>query len=167
MCILINWLLRSQLIWIYTIFRKQKCMQFLNGKLLFLLFDSFRDFSGYTLFSKTDMYANFEWKGFFLLLLIFYFPSTIFQSCRDMSSWVEPVLSLDWCVLLKDTRQWCRWAQTHSPSVSSQALYHWATALHNGRVKRASYFGDMLTTKVQTSLHIHSLISIFPAILLL
>ena len=40
--------------------------------------------------------------------LILYVPSTIFQLlCRDRSSWVEPVLSYDECVLLKDTTQ-CR-----------------------------------------------------------
>ena len=34
--------------------------------------------------------------------LILNVPSTIFQLNRDGSSWVEPVLSLDKCVLLKD-----------------------------------------------------------------
>ena len=34
--------------------------------------------------------------------LIFYVPSKIFQLNRDGSSWVEPVLSSDKCVLLKD-----------------------------------------------------------------
>ena len=34
--------------------------------------------------------------------LILYVPSTIFQLYRDGSSWVEPVLSKDKCVLLKD-----------------------------------------------------------------
>ena len=34
--------------------------------------------------------------------LILYVPSTIFQLNRDRSSWVEPVLSWDKCVLLKD-----------------------------------------------------------------
>ena len=34
--------------------------------------------------------------------LILYIPSTIFQLNRDGSSWVEPVLSYDECVLLKD-----------------------------------------------------------------
>ena len=34
--------------------------------------------------------------------LIVYVPSTIFQLYRDGSSWVEPVLSYDKCVLLKD-----------------------------------------------------------------
>ena len=33
---------------------------------------------------------------------ILYVPSTIFQLNRDGSSWVEPVLSSDKCVLLKD-----------------------------------------------------------------
>ena len=31
--------------------------------------------------------------------------------------------------LLKDTTQWRRWGSNPRPSVSSQALYHWATAL--------------------------------------
>ena len=34
--------------------------------------------------------------------LILYVPSTIFQLNKDGSSWVEPVLSQDKCVLLKD-----------------------------------------------------------------
>ena len=34
--------------------------------------------------------------------LILYVPLTIFQLNRDGSSWVEPVLSYDKCVLLKD-----------------------------------------------------------------
>ena len=40
---------------------------------------------------------------FFVLFDLFlYVPSTIFQLNRDGSSWVEPVLSKDKCVLLKD-----------------------------------------------------------------
>ena len=34
--------------------------------------------------------------------LILYVPSTIFQLSRDWSSWVEPELSKDNCVLLRD-----------------------------------------------------------------
>ena len=34
--------------------------------------------------------------------MILYVPSTIFQLKRNGSSWVEPVLSKDKCVLLKD-----------------------------------------------------------------
>ena len=43
-------------------------------------------------------------KTFFVCLfdLILYVPSTIFQLYRDGSSWVEPVLSKDKCVVLKD-----------------------------------------------------------------
>ena len=41
-------------------------------------------------------------KSFVLFDLILYVPSTIFQLYRDGSSWVEPVLSYDKCVLLKD-----------------------------------------------------------------
>ena len=40
--------------------------------------------------------------GNILFDLILYVPSTIFQLNRDGSSWVEPVLSWDKCVLLKD-----------------------------------------------------------------
>ena len=40
--------------------------------------------------------------GLILFDLILYVPSTIFQLNRDGSSWVEPVLSWDKCVLLKD-----------------------------------------------------------------
>ena len=39
---------------------------------------------------------------FFLFDLILNFPPTIFQLYRDGSSWVEPVLSQDKCVLLND-----------------------------------------------------------------
>ena len=35
--------------------------------------------------------------------------STIFQLCRDGSFWVEPVLSSDQYVLLKDTSQGGQW----------------------------------------------------------
>ena len=38
----------------------------------------------------------------FFFYLILYVPSTIFQLYRDRSSWVEPVLSYDKFVLLKD-----------------------------------------------------------------
>ena len=41
-------------------------------------------------------------KEFCLFVLILYVPSTIFQLNRDGSTRVEPVLSLDKCVLLKD-----------------------------------------------------------------
>ena len=35
--------------------------------------------------------------------LILYVQSIVYQLCRDESSWVEPVLTKDKCVLLKDT----------------------------------------------------------------
>ena len=47
----------------------------------------------------------FTWPYLFVVCLfdlILNVPSTIFQLNRDGSSWVEPVLSLDKCVLLKD-----------------------------------------------------------------
>ena len=42
---------------------------------------------------------------FFLFDLIFYVPVTIFQFFQHGSSWVEQVLSMDKCVLLKETTQ--------------------------------------------------------------
>ena len=40
-----------------------------------------------------------------LFNLILYVPLTIFQLCRDGSSWVEPILHSDKCELLKDIIQ--------------------------------------------------------------
>ena len=57
--------------------------------------------------------------------LILYVPPTIFQLNRDGSSWVEPVLSF----CSRTTTKWCRWGSNLLPPVSSQALYHWVTAL--------------------------------------
>ena len=42
---------------------------------------------------------------FVCLIRFFTSQSTIFQLCQDRSFWVEPVLSKDQCVLLKDTTQ--------------------------------------------------------------
>ena len=60
---------------------------------------------------------------FALFDLILYVPSTISQLNRDGSSWVEPVLSKDKCVLQRSKASEGR---TRGPSVSSQALYHCA-----------------------------------------
>ena len=43
----------------------------------------------------------YQWADFVSIVTS---QSTIFQLCRDGSSWVEPVLSKDKYVLLKDTR---------------------------------------------------------------
>ena len=61
---------------------------------------------------------------FVLFDLILYVPSTISQLNRDGSSWVEPVLSLDKCVWLKDHNAVTLVRLKRGPSVSSQALYH-------------------------------------------
>ena len=66
--------------------------------------------------------------------LILYVPSTIFQLYRDGSSWVEPVLSKDQCSCLRTQCSDTGEAPTRGPSVLSQALYHWATALPNSFV---------------------------------
>ena len=64
-------------------------------------------------------------SGYRELLLILNVPSAIFQLNRGGSSWIEPVLSWDKCVLLKDhnTVTPVR-LEPAAHSVSSQALYH-------------------------------------------
>ena len=47
-------------------------------------------------------WGSFVFFVFSFFYLIIYIPSTIFQLNRNGSSWVEPVLSWDKCVLLKD-----------------------------------------------------------------
>ena len=66
-----------------------------------------------------------------MLCLIWFFmsQSTLFQLCRDRSSWVEPVLSRINVSCSRTQRSDASEAPTPNPSVSSQALYHWATAL--------------------------------------
>ena len=51
----------------------------------------------------------------FCLIWFFISQSTIFQLCWDRSSWVEPVLSKDLYVLLKDTKQWRWWGSNPQP----------------------------------------------------
>ena len=50
----------------------------------------------------TILHSKFFLICFCLFDLILYVPSAIFHLNRDGSSWVEPVLSKDKCVLLKD-----------------------------------------------------------------
>ena len=71
------------------------------------------------------------WANNFLIFnlclfdLILYLPVNNFSViCWDRSSSVEPVLSKD-----RTQHSDAGDAQTHGPSISSQALYHWATAL--------------------------------------
>ena len=76
----------------------------------------------------TDYTHKFVWYTSQMLLfdLILYVPSTIFQFNRDWSSWVEPVLRKDKCVLLKDHNAV---TLVRLEPAAPQALYHWATAL--------------------------------------
>ena len=57
--------------------------------------------------------------------LILNVPSTIFQLNRDGSSWVEPVLSLDKCVLLKDHKAVTLVRLTPAASLSRVKLYRY------------------------------------------
>ena len=78
----------------------------------------------------SDVYLYIDKIHFVCLFdLILYVPSTIFQLNRDWSSWVEPVLNLDKCVLLKDHNAVTPVRLKPAAPVSSQALYYWATAL--------------------------------------
>ena len=79
------------------------------------------------------------------LIGFFTSQSTIFQLCRDGSSWVEPELSKDLCVLLKDTTQWRRWgwnpqhlgleSSTLTPSHCAPLVIHYQVTFewHSGR----------------------------------
>ena len=65
----------------------------------------------------------------FCLIWFFTSQSTIYQLYRDESSWVEPILSKDKCVLLQDTTQWCRWGsnpQSFGLKLSTLPLSHCA-----------------------------------------
>ena len=69
-------------------------------------------------------------KIFVCLIWFLMSQSTIFRLCGDRFSWVEPVLSKDKCVLLKDTTQWCRWDSNPHPlglERSTLPLSHCAT----------------------------------------
>ena len=74
--------------------------------------------------AKSSMYIVYLFVWFDCLR-----PINNLSDIRDRSSCVEPVLSYDYCVLLKDTTQWHWWGSNRGSLVSSQALYHWATAL--------------------------------------
>ena len=66
---------------------------------------------------------------FVCLIWFFTSQSTIFQVCWDGSSWVEPVLSKDKCILLKDTTQWLRRGSNLQPFGLESITLHWASAL--------------------------------------
>ena len=71
-------------------------------------------------------------------LFVFLFLFVWFDSLRPINnlSVIKELVFLGWTntklwlmFLLKDTTQWHRWGSTRYPSVSRQALFHWATAL--------------------------------------
>ena len=72
----------------------------------------------------------FGWKCLFVCLIWFFTSqSTRFQLCWDCSSWVEPVVSKYWCVLVKHITQWRRWEYTREllgieSSIVRQATVH-------------------------------------------
>ena len=68
----------------------------------------------------------------FVCLIWFYTSLAVkkFQLWPDGSSWVEPVLSKDQCVLPKDAMQECFWWGLNPQALvlQSSSLHHWATA---------------------------------------
>ena len=64
--------------------------------------DQTRHFVGPDLGSNCLQTLSADDSSFCLFDLFLYVPSTIFQLNREGSSWVEPVLSKDKCVLLMD-----------------------------------------------------------------
>ena len=65
--------------------------------------------------------------SFVLFDLILYVPSTVFQLNREGSSWVEPVLSWDKCVLLKDHN--IVTLVRHKPAIPRSRVEHSTTEL--------------------------------------
>ena len=66
--------------------------------------------------------------------LILYVPSTIFQLCRDGSSWVEPVLGSDKRVLLKDHNTVTPVMLEHAAlglELSTEPLYSLSLLIHS------------------------------------
>ena len=93
-----------------------------------------------------NMHAQLPSGAFVHVIWFFTSQSTIFQLCRDGSSWVEPVLRIN--VSCSRTQRsdageawtdnpsvstteplWCWWGLNPQPLDSSQALYHWAPYL--------------------------------------
>ena len=92
----------------------------------------FTNSSGLILSTFTNSaWISFIWSSVRLFDLILYVPSTIFRFIRDESSWLEQVqctkLGL-MCLAQGPQRSDTSEAWTHGPSVSSQALFRWATA---------------------------------------
>ena len=81
-----------------------------------------------------DVYCLFD--------LILYIPSTIFQLYRDRSSWVEPVLSQDKCVLLKDHNQGCILAGISFLSISSILLPTRKSGIRRDKYLSAAIFKE-------------------------
>ena len=66
----------------------------------------------------------------FCLIWFYTSQSTVFQLCGDGTSWVEPVLSKDKCVLLKDMMQWCQWGSNPGlPATPRSWVKHSTTEL--------------------------------------
>ena len=99
-----------------TIYNSQQttlhCVKFLwenhNNTTCFVMTAFNKSFHLFFLSRPEKCHRKYHWS-FVYLIWFFTSQSTIFQLCWDRSSWVEPVLSKDKCVLLKDTTQWRRW----------------------------------------------------------
>ena len=67
------------------------------------------------LYPNTVIVEEFVKICFACLIWFFTSQSTVFQLCWDGSSRVEPVLSKNKCVMLKDTTQQPWWGSNHQP----------------------------------------------------
>ena len=83
----------------------------------------FRQSNGNNSCISETIVTNFDVHLFVCLIWFFTSQSTIFRLCWGRSSWVEPVLSS------RTQHSDAGEAPTCNSSISSQALYHWATVL--------------------------------------
>ena len=91
-------------------------------------------------FTNCCGYSSLVLCVYWICLFVWFFVSwsTVFQSCRDGSFWVEPVLSSDHCALLKNTMQCRRLVSNTQPldlESSTLPLSHWPFLLMYLKVK--------------------------------
>ena len=91
-----------RLIWALVVHKPWTC----RGHLYCFMWASKWDFGTY--------HTSEHWSFRRVTAFVFLFDSILYIlvnnfSCRDGPSWVEPVLSKDKCVLLKDATQWRQW----------------------------------------------------------
>ena len=110
-------------------------------KINIIFFGNYCDPSKYTMGHPDLTVSNFTGNSigtqrvnvpstFDCVCLILYAPVNNFQLCRDESSLVEPVLSKDKCVLLRDTMCLTQGHNTETPVMLEPAA-HWSPVMHS------------------------------------